>query len=115
MVKGLEGKTYEEWLRSLGLFNLEKRRLRGDLITVYNFLKRSSRGGGADLLSLVTSIRTRGNGMKLRQGKFRLAIRKRFFTERVAGHWNRLPREVITAPSLSEFKVRLDDALSHVV
>ncbi|KAK4826420.1 hypothetical protein QYF61_008953 [Mycteria americana] len=58
MVKGLEGKTYEEQLRSLGLFSLEKRRLTGALIAVYTFLKAGSRGGGADLLSLVTSNRT---------------------------------------------------------
>ncbi|PKU46763.1 hypothetical protein llap_2922 [Limosa lapponica baueri] len=56
-VKGFEGKTYEERLRSLGLFTLEKRRLRGDLITVHNFLKEGSRDGGAGLLSLVTSDR----------------------------------------------------------
>ena len=58
MVKGLEGKTYKEWLRSFGLFSLEKRRLRGDLIAVYSFLTRESGGAGVDLSSLVTSVRT---------------------------------------------------------
>jgi len=53
--------------------------------------------------------------MKLHHGKFRWDIRKRFFTERVIGHWNRLLRELVTAPSLSEFKEHLDNALSHTV
>jgi len=53
--------------------------------------------------------------MKLCQGKFRLDIRKRLFTERVVGQWNWLPREVVTALSLSEFKEHLDDTLSHMV
>jgi len=53
--------------------------------------------------------------MKLCQGKFRLDSRKRFFTEKVFGHWNRLPREVVMASSLSEFKEHLDDTLSHMV
>ncbi|KFW88631.1 hypothetical protein N305_04998, partial [Manacus vitellinus] len=44
------------------------------------------------------------NGLKLCQGGFRVGIRKKFFTQRVIGHWNRLPREVVTAPSLTEFK-----------
>ncbi|PKU31505.1 hypothetical protein llap_18184 [Limosa lapponica baueri] len=60
MVKGLEGKTYKERLRSLGLFSLEKRRLRSDLIAVYNFLKGDSGRGGADINSLVTSDELKG-------------------------------------------------------
>ena len=114
MVKGLKGKTYKEQLRSLGLFSLERRMLSGGLITVSSFLKEGSRGGSADL-SLLTADRIQRNGMKLHQEKFRLDMKKRFFTERVASHWNRLPREVVTAPSLSEFKKHLDDAFSHMV
>ena len=61
------------------------------------------------------SDKTRGNGFKLKQERFRLYIRRKFFTRRVMKHWRSLPREVVDAPFLEAFKARLDVALGSLV
>jgi len=99
----------------LGLFSLEKRRLRGDLIAAFQYLKGAYRKDGENLFSKACCDSIKSNGFKLREGRFRLDIRKKFFTVRVVKHWNRLPRAVVDAPSLETFQARLNRALSNLV
>uniref|UniRef100_A0A8D0DXF8 Reverse transcriptase domain-containing protein n=1 Tax=Salvator merianae TaxID=96440 RepID=A0A8D0DXF8_SALMN len=114
MVNGLQTMSYEERLKELGMFSLQKRRLRGDMIAVYKYLKGCHSAEGSDLFSLAQG-RTRSNGMKLQGKRFRLDVRKNFMTVRTINQWNRLPQEVVSSPSMEVFKRRLDGHLSGMV
>jgi len=109
MIRGLEHLSSEDRLRELGLFSLGKRRLRGDLRAACQCLEgptgRMERGfsqGGVVIGQ---------GGMALKEGRFRLDMRKKFFPMRVMKHWPSLPREAVAAPSLAGFKAKLDGAL----
>ncbi|KAK4822095.1 hypothetical protein QYF61_009795 [Mycteria americana] len=105
MIRGMEHLSYEERLRDLGLFSLEKKRLWGDLIVVFQYLKGAYKKDGGRRFSRACSDRTGGNGLKVKEGRFRLDTRKKRFTMRVVKHWNTLLREVVDAPSLETFKI----------
>jgi len=109
MIRGLEHLSCEERMRELGLFILEKRRLWEDLTAAFQYLNGAYKKAGEGPFSRACCDRTRGNGFKLKKGKFR------FCTVRVVKHWHRLPREAVADPSLAVFKARVDGALSNLV
>ena len=84
----------------MGLPNLEKRRLWGDLRAASQYLKGGYRKNGENLFDKACCDRRKSNGFKLKEGRFRLDIRKKLFTMRVVKHWNGLPREVVEVSSL---------------
>ena len=77
------------------MFSLGKRRLRGDLIAAFQDLQGASKQEGRQLFGRGDNSRTRGNGSKLKEGRFRLDVRGKFFTMRVVRCWHRQPREVV--------------------
>ena len=87
----------------------------GDLIAAFQYLKGAYKQEGSQLFTRVDNSRTRGNGFKWKEGRFRLAVRGKFSTTRVVRCWNRLPKEAVDAPSLEMFKVKLDGALGSLV
>ena len=113
MIRGLEHLSYEDRLRKLGLFRLDNK-LHGDLRSAFHSLKGAYKNAGEGLFTRACSDKTRGNGFKLKKGRFRLDVRKEIFSVRVMSHWHRLPREAVAAPSLAVFKARLDGAWSNL-
>jgi len=81
----------------------------------FQYSKGAYKKDGDRLFSRACCGRTRGNGFKLKEGRFTLGIRKKFFTMRVAKHWHRSPKDVVDASSMETFKARLDGALSNLM
>jgi len=108
MIHGMEHLSCEDKLKELGLFSLEKRRFQEDsgLIVAFQYLKGSYRKEGDKLFSRICCDRTKLNGFKLKEGRFRLNIREKVFYSAGGEAW--LPTDVVGAPSLESFKVRLD-------
>ena len=76
MIRGLETKPYEERLKELGMFSLEHRRVRGDGIALFKYLKDRPTEEGRGLFSIIPECRTHNNGLRLQKARFQMNIRK---------------------------------------
>ncbi|XP_073516627.1 uncharacterized protein [Phyllobates terribilis] len=113
VIKGMEGLEYPERLSKLGLFTLEKRRLRGDLINMYKYIRGQYRDLSHDLFIPRMVTKTRGHTMRLEERRFLHQHRRGFFTVRAVRLWNSLGEEVVMSNSLNEFKRGLDAFLEN--
>ncbi|CAM4599933.1 unnamed protein product [Lepidochelys kempii] len=114
MIRRMENLSYERRLKELGLFSLTKRRLRGDMIALYKYIRGINTREGEELFKLRTNVDTRTNGYKLATRKFRLEIRL-FLIIRGVKFWNSLPREAVGAKDLCSFKIRLNKFMEEMV
>ena len=100
LIPELKGLAYEERLSRRGLYSLEFRRMREDLIETYKIMKGIDKLEAGRLFPLEGEIRTWGHGLKIRGSRFRTELRRNFFTQRVVNLWNSLPREAVEATTL---------------
>ena len=108
MIPELKGLAYEERLSGLGLYSLEFRRMRGDLIETHKIMKEMDKIKAGKLFPLAGETRTRGHSLKVRGSRFR----RNFFTQRVVNLWNSLPSEAVEVTSLNVFKAGIDKFLN---
>ena len=108
LVPGLSELPYEERLRNLNLFSLTHRRLRGDMFFVYKYFNGLITTDHRLFELVPVGSVTRGHTYKIVKSRFKTSLRQKFFTQRSIDHWNTLPDEVVTSPTLDIFKSRLD-------
>ena len=108
LVSNIRRYSYEERLRILDLYSLEKRRERGDLIETFKILKGLEKVDKEKWFTLSDNVHLRGHGLKLEKPRARLNIRKNFFSHRIVDAWNRLPPGIVEQETVQSFKIELD-------
>ncbi len=114
LVRGLRHVPYEERLRQLNLFSLERRRLRADLILAFKIFKGEVNLNSFEFFLRLPRASLRGHTYRLLQGRSRLRRRSGAFLVRVVKFWNRLPAHLVLSPSVSIFKKQLDSRWSEI-
>ena len=114
MVREMRGMSYEERLKSLNLFSMERRRIRGDLIETFKIMKDQTGLNAECLFTRALVDSTRGHSLKLMKPRTHLNVRTNFFTSRVVDGWNKLPPDLINCKSVVEFKGKLDKILHRL-
>jgi len=108
MITSLKSLQYEARLQKLGLWTLEERRNRADLIEVFKMAHGFSAIPLTDMLQVDTTGRTRGQSLKLVKCRCKKDIRKYFFSHRVVSKWNMLDNDSVMAKTVNGFKTKLE-------
>ena len=114
-IPSLRNLPYETRLQKLGLWTLENRCVRADLIEVYKIIHGLSSVNFSTFFEMSTYDRTRGHSLKLNKSRVRTDLRQHFFSERVINTWNKLDNDTVCASSLNCFKHRLEKKMSHFI
>ena len=108
MIHNIRHLPYEDRLKQLKLHSLERRRVRGDLIEAFKWVKGINKGDISKVLKFSNQDRTRSNGFKLVKFTFHREIGRHWYGNRVVDEWNKLPEEIVSANRVDTFKNKLD-------
>ena len=107
-IPGLARLSYEERLKETGLYTLERRWLRGDMIEMFKIMKGEDKISAEELFNRVDSDWTRGHSLRVKKRRVKMVARQGTFTQRVVNAWNGLPGKVVSAEKVDKFKLELD-------
>jgi len=107
MIPAIRSLSYEDWLKSTGLWSLEDRRVRADLVKVFKIIHGMSTVNFNTFFEFSHNIHTRGHSLKLQKKRVHTDLRQHFFTDRVINKWNLLPEETVTANNVNSCKRNL--------